>query len=185
MLGSVSDFERSNSDKPKPMEKAPPVVDPGRYDGPARSAPYPLSRMAPSYDLVNVAARIQEADQTLATMTGGKLGVIAEQIARLQEQARTLLEKARRDAELHRAQCSFEKKPGGTYHLYRRTADGVLWFSRLGPEEWVTPQPQSFEGTFRLELDMSFTRLDAEDEQAAPVVPIAHLLGTRDPRRNE
>lgn len=108
-------------------------------------------------------------------MTGGKLGVIAEQIGRLQEQARLLLEKARRDAELHRAQCSFEKKPGGEYHLYRKTS-GELWFSRLAPDEWLTPQPQTFEGTFRLELDMSFTRIDVP-EDAPPAIAIATLLG--------
>ena len=158
------------------MDAPPPDVDAGRYEGPARAAPYPLSRMAPAYDLVDVAAQIQKADQTLATMTGGKLGVIAEQIGRLQEQARVLLEKAQRDAELHRAQCRFEKKPGGEYHLYRRT-DGELWFSRLAPDEWVTPQAQTFEGTFRLELDMSFTRIDIP-ETTTPLVPIASLLGS-------
>src|SRR4051794_38455197 len=104
MLGAVSG---EDDDAPKAMDEAPPLTDAGRYEGPARAAPYPLSRMAPAYDLVNVAAQIQAADQTLASMTGGKLGLIAEQIGRLQEQARSLLEKARRDAELHRAQCSF------------------------------------------------------------------------------
>ncbi len=158
------------------MDAPPPEIDPGRYDGPARAAPYPLTRTAPAYDLVDVAAQIQRADETLATMTGGKLGVIAEQIARLQEQARLLLEKARRDAELHRAQCSFEKKPGGEYHLYRKDAEGTLWFSRLAPDEWITPQPQTFEGTYRLELDMSFTRVDVA-EDAPPIVPVASLLG--------
>jgi len=130
-----------------------------RYDGPSHSAPYGLSRMAPSYDLVDVAAQIQQADETLAMMTSGKLEVIAEQIQKLREQARDILERARRDAELHRAQCSFEKKPGGVYHLYRKD-DGVLWFSLLAPEEWSSKQPQTFEGTYRLEVDMSFTRID-------------------------
>jgi hypothetical protein len=166
----------SDHDTPKPMDAPPPDVDPGRYDGPARAAPYPLSRTAPAYDLVDVAAQIQKADETLATMTGGKLGVIAAQISRLQEQARVLLEKARRDAELHRAQCAFEKKPGGVYHLYRKTS-GELWFSRLAPDEWVTKQPQTFEGTFRLELDMSFSRLDVPENDVAKAVPIGQLLG--------
>lgn len=153
---------------------APPVLpDPGRYEGPSRAAPYGLTRTAPAYDLVDVAAQIQKADETLATMTGGKLGVIAEQIRRLQEQAHAILEKARRDAELHRARCAFEKRAGGEYHLYR-DAEG-LWFSRIGPTEWVTPQAQTFEGTFRLELDMAFTRLDVP-EDVPPPVPVAHLL---------
>lgn len=159
----------------KPMTAPPALVDPGRYEGPARAAPYPMSRMAPAYDLVNVAAQIQAADETLATMTGGKLGLIADQIARLQDQARALLERAKRDADLHRAECSFVKKPGGVYHLYQRD-DGTRWFSRLAPDEWLTPQPQSFEGTYRLELDMGFTRLDVHDDAAPNVVPVAGLL---------
>ena len=142
-------------------DQKPPVA--GRYEGPARAAPYQLSRMAPSFSLVDVAQQIQAADQTLATMTGGKLSLIAEQIQRLQSEARAILEKAKRDAELHRVSCQFVKKPGGIYHLYRRE-DGVLWFSRLAPEEWVTPQAQTFEGTYLLELDQSFTRIDSVEE---------------------
>ncbi|HVJ90834.1 MAG TPA: DUF2452 domain-containing protein [Labilithrix sp.] len=165
----------SDDDSSKPMTEPPQTVDPGRYDGPSRSAPYPLSRTAPSFDLVDIAAQIQRADQTLATMTGGKLGVIAEQIARLQAQARRLLEKSQRDAELHRVTCNFEKKPGSEIHLYRRT-NGERWFSRLAPDEWVTKQEQTFEGTFRLELDMSFTRIDIPEEPPVSVA-IATLLG--------
>lgn len=131
--------------------------------------------MAPSYDLVDVAKTIQAADTTLATMTGGKLAILAEQIEALRAQAAALLEKARRDAELHRAKCSFEKKPGGVYHLYR-TPDGGTWFSRIAPEEWVTKRDQTFEGSYRLELDMSFTRLDVA-EVAPPNVDPRALLG--------
>jgi hypothetical protein len=153
------------------------MSDDKRYDGPSHAAPYGLSRLAPAYDLVDVAAQIQKADETLATMTGGKLAVIAEQIGKLQEQARVLLERARRDAELHRARCNFEKKPGRVYHLYRKE-DGTMWFSLIGPDEWTSAQPQTYEGSYRLELDMSFTRVDVE-ESPAPVVPIAELLGKR------
>ena len=147
-----------------------------RWQGSAHAAPYGLSRLAPSYDLVDVAAQIQKADETLATMTGGKLAVIAEQIQKLQEQARTLLERARRDAELHRAVCRFEKKPGGVYHLYRREG-GELWFSMLGPDEWFGEQKQAFEGSYRLELDMSFTRVDVPEDPNA-IVPIGSLLSS-------
>lgn len=146
------------------MVSPPVLADPGRYRGPARAAPYALTRMTPTFALVDIAAEIERADATIATMTSGKLGVIAEQISQLQAKARVLLEKAHRDAALHRVRCSFEKKPGGVYHLYRTQVDHELWFSRLAPDEWVTPQPQTFEGSFRLELDMSFTRLDVPDE---------------------
>jgi hypothetical protein len=147
------------SDDDKGPREAPLVH--GRYQGPARAAPYGLSRMAPAYDLVDVAAEIQRADSMLATVTGGKLDVIAEQIRALQDKARTLLEQARRDAELHRIKCSFEKRIGGVYHLYTE-ADGTTWFSLIGPGEWRTKQTHTFEGSYRLEMDMSFKRIDQE-----------------------
>jgi Protein of unknown function (DUF2452) len=171
----------SDDDAPKPLAHPPKLPDAGRYDGPARAAPYALSRMAPSFALVDVAAEIEKADAMLATVTGGKLGVIADQIRHLQEQARAMLERARRDAELHRARCRFEKKAGGVYHLYRSNDDGALGFSLVAPEEWLRPQPQTFEGTYRLESDMSFTRLDVPDEPAttADVGAVRALLAPR------
>lgn len=136
---------------------------PTGYEGPTRSAPYALSRMAPSFDLVDAAKEIQKADAQLALMTGGKLEIIANQIRALRAEAERLVARAERDAQLHRAQCRFEKKPGGVYHLYRK-GDGELWFSLMAPDEWSVKRDQTFEGTYRLELDMGFTRLDVKDE---------------------
>jgi hypothetical protein len=165
----------ADSDKPAGLSRPPALPDEGFYKGPPRAAPYPLSRMAPSFSLVSAAEEIEKADATLATMTGGKLGVIADQIRRLQDHARALLDRARRDAELHRARCSFEKRPGGVYHLYRKD-DGERWFSLMAPEEWSRPQPQTFEGTYRLEADMSFTRLDVADDEPPDVEAVRALL---------
>lgn len=145
-------------------DDAPAAPVAGLYQGPAHASPYPLSRMAPSFGLVDAAREIEKSDVVLASVTGGKLSVIADQIRHLQEQARAVLARAQRDAELHRARCSFEKKAGGVYHLYKRHDGGELWFSLLGPEEWSTKRPQDFEGSFRLEADMSFTRLDVTED---------------------
>ena len=150
-------------------DRQPKLPDQGYYDGPARSAPYALSRLSPSFSLIDVAAEIEKADGMLATVASGKLGVIADQIRHLQDEARALLERARRDAELHRARCRFEKKAGGIYHLYRAHEDDALWFSLMAPDEWLKPQPQTFEGSYRLEADMSFTRLDVTDTTSPPV----------------
>ena len=48
-------------------------------------------------------------------------------------QARCILEDGRRDAQLHRAACNFQKVPGHTYHVYERE-DGTSYFSMLGPK---------------------------------------------------
>jgi hypothetical protein len=123
---------------------------------PEHASPYPLSRLAPAFDLVDIAREIQEADKMLGAVVGGQLDVIAKQIQALQDQAHGLLEKARIAAELHRAGCHFKKRPGHVYHLYRRP-NGSAYFSMLSPKEWRGAPPHPFEGSFRLEVDQSFT----------------------------
>ncbi|AUX49014.1 hypothetical protein SOCE26_105590 [Sorangium cellulosum] len=145
----------------------------GRHEGPARTSPYPLSRLSAPHELVDVAREIQQADALLGAVTGGKLALIARQIRSLQEQAREVLEAAKRDGELHRAACNFKKRPGHVYHLYRR-GDGVRYLSMLSPEEWGGSPPHVFEGSYRLEVDMSWTpagEIDPGDDEAPPPAP--------------
>lgn len=148
--------------------------DAGRHEGPARSSPYPISRLAPVHDLVDVAREIQEADRVLGTVTGGKLQLLARQIRALQEQARALMEQAHRDAELHRATCNFKRRPGHTYHFYRRP-EGKLYVSLLSPDDWRGHPPHEFVGSYRLEQDMSWTpeeQIEAVDNERAKLPPL-------------
>lgn len=139
--------------------------DDGREPGtgaivlPDRAMPYPVSRLAPRFDLVDVAREIQEADRVLGAVVGGQLDVIANQIRKLQEEGRAILERARLSAELHRATCNFKKRPGAVYHLYRRSP-AETYLSMLSPEEWGGRPPHPHEGAYRLEVDLSFTRVD-------------------------
>lgn len=159
-----------------PRAAEPRELVPGRYQGPSSAAPYPLSRMAPAFDLVDVAKEIRNADQTIATMTTGKLKLLAEQIRSLQEKARVLLEKAHVDAQLHRARCNFQKTPGGVYHVYE-DEDGSRWFSLFGPTEWRTGAPHGYVGSYRLEADQSFTRLEDVPNDDIDTEALARLLG--------
>jgi hypothetical protein len=149
----------------------------GRHEGAARSSPYPMSRLSPPHDLVDVAREIQRADALLGAVTSSKLELLARQIRALQAQARDLLEAARRDGELHRAACGFKKRPGGVYHLYRRS-DGALYFSMLSPAEWGGAPPHAYAGSYRLEIDMSWTPAEEIDERdAGEGARLARLLG--------
>ncbi len=130
-----------------------------------RASRAPVSRLAAPIDLVDIAQEIQQADTLLGAVVGGQLDVIAEQIRALQQKARDLLERAEVNAQLHRAECNFRKRSGHVYHLYRRmdaaaSAGRDLYFSMLSPTEWGPKAPHAFEGSYRLELDMSFTRVD-------------------------
>lgn len=151
--------------KPGPPQEAAPLREQTTHEPtaalavPDRASPYPVSRLAPAFDLVDIAREIQDADRVLGAVVGGQLDVIAEQIRALQDKARSLLARAERDGELHRATCQFKKRPGATYHLYRRP-NGELFFSMISPAEWGAQTPHPFEGSYRLELDMSFTRVD-------------------------
>jgi hypothetical protein len=148
----------------------------GAHDGPASASPYPISRLARPHDLVDTARAIQDADATLGAHVSGRLAIIADQIRALQDQARAVLDAAERDARLHRACCSFKKRPGAVYHLYRLD-DGSLQFSMLSPDDWGGRPPHAFEGSFRLELDQSWTPLDAVADRDAHERAVRALLG--------
>lgn len=131
-----------------------------KHQGPDRNSPYPVSRLAPAFDLVDVAKEIQKADQMLGAVVGNQLEVIVDQIHALQAQARDILDRAQRDADLHRAECAFKRRIGQRYHLWER-ANGTLYFSMLSEDDWGGAAPHAFRGTYRLEADMSWT--PAED----------------------
>ena len=135
------------------------------HQGPARTSPYPMSRLAPAHDLVDVARQIQQADRTIGTVVTSKLDVIAKQIRALQEEAKDILEGARRDLDLHRAECAFQKRAGTVYHLYERPNE-TLYFSMLSPDDWGGAPPHAFRGSYRLEADQSWTPADEIDGEA-------------------
>lgn len=149
---------------------------PEPHDGPDHSAPYPVSRMAPSIELVDLAKEIASADNQLANRASAKLDVIANQIRALQEAARQVLEQTREDQLLHRAQCNFKRTPGKIYHLYEKS-DGNRLFSMLGPGEWRGTPPYHFLGSYRLENDMSWTPAEKIDKGENAREVVARLLG--------
>ncbi len=148
-----------------------------RHVGPAHSSPYPVSRLAPSVELVDMARQIAEADQVIGTVVHGKLSVIAEQIRALQAQARRIMDDATQAATLHRARCNFQKRVGHTYHLYERP-DGSSYFSMLSPADWGARAPHPFVGSFRLEPDMSWTPAGATGPQSVEELRALTGLGS-------
>ena len=125
---------------------------------PAHSSPYPVSRLAPAMELVELARELAEADDMLTVQATAQLRLLAEQMEQLRAKARKILAETRENQELHRAECGFAKKPGHTYHLYRKK-NGDLVFSLVGPSEWGTGPPFEYVGTFRLELDKTWKKL--------------------------
>lgn len=152
-----------------------------RYNGkntpntPDNATPYPSSRLAPAFDLVNIAREISLASNMVTQQTTAKLKVIANQIKVLQEEAHRILDQAQKDQELHQAECSFKKQPGRLYHLYRR-ADGRQYFSMLAPQEWGREPPHEFLGSYRLEVDMSWTPENSLDTADTDTIMIQRLL---------
>lgn len=139
-----------------------------------------MSRLAPPHQLVEVAAEIEKADVMIGAVVSNKLQVIVDQIRHLQQQASDILAQASRDADLHRATAAFKKKPGAVYHLYARSED-ELYFSMLSPEDWGDP-PHPFRGSYRLEVDMSWTPIDQVPSKDEADALIQRLLPATDPR---
>lgn len=148
----------------------------GRHTGPASTSPYPMSRLSAPHDLVDTAREIQKADAVLGAVTGEKLRIIADQIRALQDQAQVILAEAQRSADLNRAECRFQKRVGTVYHLYR-DGSSRLYFSMLSPEDWKGRAPHAYEGSYRLEADMSWTPADRAAERDAQDASVRRLLG--------
>lgn len=129
-----------------------------------RSSTYPTSRLSPNFEPADQLEAVKDSDRFLGTVAGAKLKLIHDQIQHLREQAKMIIFTAERDAKLHRASCSFEKRTGHTYYLYMRVGQ-ELYFSILSPEDWGGDPPQKFMGAYRLEIDMSWTALDNDSKE--------------------
>ncbi len=132
--------------------------------GPARSVPYGSSRLAGPITLVDTAAEIERASNGITRQASAQLEVIAQQIRQLQQAAKDVLAQARRDLDLHAAECRFRRIPGETYHLYRRS-NGTLCFSIVSPQDYGEQPPHEFVGSYRLEYNDSWTPVDEIEER--------------------
>jgi len=115
----------------------------------------------------------------LNARTSAKLRVIADQIKSLQAEARKVLDEARDEQSLTRAQCSFKRVPGRLYHLYSKS-NGSTYFSMLSPQDWGGRPPDEFAGSFRLEADYSWTpaeKLDQSDDTGQVVQQLLRIGG--------
>lgn len=149
------------------------------HTGGDHSSPYPVSRLAPAFETTDLAAEVARAESMLSARTGAKLRVIADQIKTLQAEARKVLDEAREEQMLTRAQCGFKRIPGHCYHLYRK-ADGGSFFSMLSPADWQGEPPHVFLGSYRLEADYSWTPADekgASDETGDLVAQLLRIDG--------
>jgi len=146
------------------MSKQPNKHTGSNHKGDDRTSPYPVSRLAPQVELVDLARQISEADAMVNTRVSAKLKVIADQIKSLQLEAQSVLEEARLDQDLHRAECNFKRIPGKIYHLYQKN-NGNTYFSMLSPDDWGGSMPHEYINSYRLENDMSWLPLDRLGEK--------------------
>ncbi|XP_015192290.2 uncharacterized protein C1orf50 homolog [Lepisosteus oculatus] len=136
---------------------------------------YHTNRVGDPMDLVALAQQVQKADEFVRANACNKLTVIAEQIRHLQEQARKVLEDAKKDADLHHAACNVVKKPGNMYYLYVRES-GQRYFSILSPQDWGPSCPHKFLGGYKLQYDMSWTPAEEMDRRDSEINIIDKLL---------
>ncbi|KAM4651652.1 uncharacterized protein C1orf50 homolog [Discoglossus pictus] len=136
---------------------------------------YQTNRMGDPSDLVELAKQVQKADDFIRANACNRLTVIAEQIRLLQEQAKQVLEEAKRDNDLHHAACNVVKKPGNIYYLYKRES-GQRYFSILSPKEWGASCPHEFLAAYKLQHDMSWTPFENIEKRDAEISIIDKLL---------
>ncbi|XP_077998501.1 uncharacterized protein C1orf50 homolog [Glandiceps talaboti] len=129
-------------------------------------------------DLVEIARQVQKADEFTRANASNKLMTIAEQIRHLQEQAKKVLQEAKRDADLHHAACNIKKRPGQMYYLYKRES-GQQYFSILSRQEWGASCPHEYVGAYKLEYDMSWTPAENVEQRGQEIALIDKLLNSQ------
>jgi len=144
--------------------------------------PKNTNKMNDCMDLIALAQQVQTADEFVRANAGSKLSVIAEQMKNLQEQACQILNDAKRDHDLNHVACNVVKKPGTTYHLYCNESTSTRHFSLISPWEWGDKCPHKHLGSYRLELDRSWTPMDWDKNQPLGKdnrAIVESMLGTR------
>lgn len=114
-------------------------------------------------DLERLIETLKQSETHVKATAYNKLSVIGEQIKFLQKQAHEILKNASQDSELHKIPCNFVKVPGQLYHLYERPSGDKFW-SMISPEEFGASNKNEHLGSFRMEVDRSFTRADQLQE---------------------
>jgi len=127
------------------------------------------------YDLIELAQQIQQTDASVKSAASSKLRTILDQMRNLQNQAKVVLEEAKRDAELHHAQCNFKKIPGKLYYLYQRSS-GTSYISMLSPDEWGPACPHTHLATYKLEFDYSWTPAEFIEQNEADNEMVERLI---------
>lgn len=130
------------------------------HNGPHQATPYPQSRLSPPispHSLLSTNLPVSNLKIGLE----GKLKIISDQIKSLQKLGEELIMETQTNIELHNIPCSIAKKSGDIFHLYRRE-DGTQFLSIISPPEWNGMFTLTYEGTFKLEQDMSWIRVDSK-----------------------
>lgn len=114
-------------------------------------------------DLERLVEALEHSETHVKNTALNKLQVIGEQIKFLQKQAKEILESASTNSELHKVPCNFVKVPGTIYHLYQRPTGEKLW-SMISPQEFGATNKNEYLGSYRMEVDRSWTPVDKLQE---------------------
>eukprot|EP01134_Creolimax_fragrantissima_P003293 CFRG3293T1 len=120
---------------------------------------YPTSTLSPAFTVQDQTKDMVQVDAALMSSVSSQLTSIARKIEELQNEAREVIERARVHRELHKAKCSFPKRVGKVYHLYRKDEnnESSAYFSMMSVEDWKNNPPHTYLGSYRLEYDSSWT----------------------------
>lgn len=137
-----------------------------------------------SGDIVALASQIKEADVAIRNTACSKLTLILDQIRFLQGQAEKILKETDANERLHHAACNFKKNPGTIYHLYERDS-GQTYFSMLSLDDWGPSFKHRFLGSYRLELDHSWTPVEELERRAEDLKWAQRLLDSNSTDRTK
>ncbi|XP_018572261.1 uncharacterized protein C1orf50 homolog [Anoplophora glabripennis] len=112
-------------------------------------------------ELMELGESLHTSESFIQANAKNKLDIIGKQMKNLHVLMNEVVNETKLHNDLNNAACNFVKKPGHVYHLYEKPS-GQKYFGMLSPHEWINV-PHHFLGSFRLEVDFSWTPAGQEE----------------------
>lgn len=127
--------------------------------------PYPTEVSAPSFDLVPVKEQKDLMINTARLYAQQEYDRIMQLVAVLQQQAADIKRRLELTDIVHAAEYNFKLYPGKMYWVVQDSADNKIKLVMLGPNDWCTGPPDSYQYLHKIQWLGDFTWREITDDE--------------------
>lgn len=127
--------------------------------------PYPTEVAAPSFDLVPVKEQKDLMINTARLYAQQEYDRIMQLVTVLQQQAADIKKRLDLTDLVHSAEYKFKLYPGNIYYIIQDSSDNKIKLVLLGPNDWSTSPPNSYQYLHKIQWLGDFTWREITDDE--------------------